>query len=226
MARSRRPPPASSPVFAAKSTLIKWATSAPALFRSHVLAALVELARGHRPRAVRLLNSRYRESTRTTEPERSARLSAFHAFACGVLHVDGPNVEPAITRFTQARVHVATWSLTGFDRRSLHRASLAIDLAHATLDPAPSDAVAVARQLVQRAIALLGDTSEDFIARVLAVEARAPLARRLADIGGDDGASAETHRALDLARPLAGRGVPAWDAILAATERDATTPPG
>jgi hypothetical protein len=122
--------------------------------------------------------------------------------------------------FSRARAHIVEWSRTSLDRRSLHRASLAVDLAHATLDPAPTDPVGVARRLVERAVKLLGDTAEDFIARVLAVEARRELARRLAD-RGDGEATAEAHRALDLARPLAGRGVPAWDAILAATEREA-----
>jgi hypothetical protein len=68
--------------------------------------------------------------------------------------------------------------------------------------------------------ALFGPTAEDFVARVLAVEARRALARRLAG-AGDPEATAETQRALDLARPLAGRGVPAWDAVVSATEREA-----
>ena len=191
--------------------------------RTDTLAALVELARGNRSRAVHLLSRRHPEMTRTKEPEMAARVSAFHAFVSGLLQAEGQNPEGAVMWFTRARAHIAEWSRTGLDRRSLHRASLAVDLACATLDLAPSDhRVDVARQLVQRAVALLGDTAEDFIALVLAVEARRELARRLAD-RGDREATAEAHRALDLARPLAGRGVPAWDAILAATEREAFT---
>lgn len=116
---------------------------------------------------------------------------------------------------------IALWS-GGYPREivrllQIHRAALAVDLAHATLDPAPTDPVGVARELVQRAVGLLGDTAEDFIARVLAVEARGEFARRLAD-RGDDEATAEAQRALELARPLAGHGVPAWDAILALSQ--------
>jgi hypothetical protein len=148
-------------------------------------------------------------------------VSAFYAFTSGLIHADGQKLKAAVMWFTNARAHIARWSRTGLDRRSVHRASLAVDLAHATLDPAPTDPVVVARQLVERAIALLGPTAEDFIARVLAVEARRELARRLTDSNHAE-AAAEAHRALDLARPLAGRGVPAWDAILAATERDAS----
>ena len=186
------------------------------------MTALVELARGNRSRAVHVLSRKHPSFKRTTEPEMSARVSAFHAFASGLLQAEGQNPDGAFTWFTRAREHIAEWSRTGLDRRSLHRAALAVDLAQATLDPAPTDPVGVARQLVRRAVVLLGDTAEDFIARVLAVEARRELARRLADRGDDD-AKAEAHRALDLARPLAGRGVPAWDAILAATEHEAFT---
>ncbi|MFS8065216.1 MAG: hypothetical protein ACMG6S_02470 [Byssovorax sp.] len=192
--------------------------------RTDTLTALVELARGNRSRAVHLLSRRHPEIKRTREPEMSARVSAFHAFASGLLQAEGQNPEGAILWFTRARAQIAEWSRTGLDRRSLHRASLAVDLAHATLDPAPTDPVGVARQLVQRAVVLLGDTAEDFIARVLAVEARRELARRLADIR-DDEATAEAHRALDLAGPLAGRGVPAWETIFAATGREAFTLP-
>ena len=188
--------------------------------RTDTLTALVELARGNRSRAVHVLSRKHPSFKRTREPEMSARVSAFHAFASGLLQAEGQNPEGAVLWFTRARAHIAAWSRTGLDRRSLHRASLAVDLAHATLDPAPTDPVGVARQLVERAVVLLGATAEDYVARVLAVEARRELARRLADRGSDE-ATAEAHRALDLARPLAGRGVPAWETILAATERDA-----
>jgi hypothetical protein len=190
--------------------------------RARTLTALVELARGDRSRAVRRSRRPPPGDLRTKEPAMSARVSAFRAFASGLIEADEQQTEEAVGWLTEARAHIAEWSRTGLDRRSLHRASLAVDLAHATLDPTPTDPVGVARQLVKRAVALLGDTAEDFIARVLAVETRRELARRLAD-ASDDGATAEAHRALDLARPLAGRGVPAWDAILAATEREAAT---
>ncbi len=192
--------------------------------RTDTLTALVELARGNRSRAVHVLSRKHPSFKRTREPDTSPRVASFHAFASGLLQAEGQNPEGAVLWFTRARAHIAEWSRTGFDRRSLHRASLAVDLAHATLAPAPTDPVGVARQLVQRAIVLLGDTAEDFIARVLAVEARRELARCLADRGSDE-ATAEAHRALDLARPLAGRGVPAWEAILTATEREAFTLP-
>lgn len=192
--------------------------------RTDTMTGLVELARGNRSRSVHILSRKHLSFKRTREPEMSARVSAFHAFASGLLQVEGQNPEGAILWFTRARAHIVEWSRTGFDRRSLHRASLAVDLAHATLDPSPTDPVSVAGQLVQRAVVLLGDTAEDFIARVLAVEARRELARRLAARGSDE-ATAEAHRALDLARPLAGRGVPAWEAILGATEREAFTLP-
>ena len=68
--------------------------------------------------------------------------------------------------------------------------------------------------------ALLGDTAEDCISRVLAVEAHTELARRLAAAGNQDAASV-TRRALDLAGPLGGRGVPAWDALLQAAQEQA-----
>jgi len=188
--------------------------------RTDTMMALVDLARGNRARAVYLLSRRHPEFKHAKEPEMSARVSAFHAFASGLLQAEGQNPEGAVKWFTCARDHLADWSRTGLDRRSLHRASVAIDLAHATVDPAPTDPVGVARQLVRRAVGLLGDTAEDFIARILAVEAHRELARRLAD-SGDDDATAEARRAFDLARPLAGRSVPAWGAILTATDREA-----
>jgi hypothetical protein len=190
-----------------------------AALRAVMLTALAELARGNSSRAALLLSSGLDKVKRIEEPEMAARVSALHAYAFGLLE---ENPKYAVASFARARAHIAAWSVTGLDRRSLHRASLAIDLAHATLDPIPTDRIAVARELVERAIALLGDTAEDFITRVLAVETRRELARRLADVSNDD-ATAEAHRALDLARPLAGRGVPAWDAIFAATEREALT---
>lgn len=188
--------------------------------RFDTLRTLVDLARGNLDSAARVLSRPRPEIKRTKEPEVLDRVYAFHAFASGLLQADRQNPEGAIEWFARARTHIAAWSQTGLDRRSLHRASLAVDLAHATLDPAPDDPVRVARQLVGRGVRLLGDTAEDFIARVLAVEAHRELTRRLAD-SGDSKAIVEAHVAFETAGPLAGRGAPAWDMLLAATEREA-----
>lgn len=188
--------------------------------RFDALRALVELARGDRLRAVSLLSHPRPPIARTREPEMQHRVHAFHAYASGLVQAHGPGAEDAIDWFARARGHIAEWARTGLDRRSLRRASLAVDLAHAALDPAPDDPVVIARELVRRGVELLGDTAEDFVARVLTVEAHRELARRLAN---KQAAFEAAHRALELSRPLAGRGAPAWDAIAADTEREALT---
>ncbi|MFT3768700.1 MAG: hypothetical protein QM820_24910 [Minicystis sp.] len=205
---------------AAPDQLDDYAASA---LRFDTLSALVDIARGDRARGSSVASAWRPEIGRTTEPEMSARVSAFHAFTLGLLQADAQDPTGAVMWFEQARSHITFWSRTGLDRRSLHRAALAVDLAAAILDPAPADPIGAARRLAERTVQLLGTTAEDFIARVLAVVAHRELARRLAEQGHEE-ATAEAHRALDLARPLAGRGVPAWEEMLRATERDAHTP--
>jgi hypothetical protein len=192
--------------------------------RGDLLSALVGLARGDESGAIRASERQLPELGRTKEPETVPRVLAFHAVVSGALQVDREDAIGAAQWFTRARTLITEWGMTGLDRRSLHRASLAVDLAHAAVDPAPPDPIAVARQLVQRASTLLGPTGEDFIARVLAVQAARELARRL--VGHADAEAGEaTRSALTLARPLAGHGVPAWDTIVATTEREASALP-
>ncbi len=192
--------------------------------RYDLLSALVDLARGDRSGAIRALSRQHPEIGQTKERETKSRVLAFHAFVSGLLQADGERPEGAIQWFCRARDHITEWATIGLDRRSLHRASLAVDLAHAIVNPAPTDPIGVARKLVQRASSLLGPTEEDFVARVLAVEATRELARCLAV--HDYAQAAEAIRsALTLARPLAGHGVPAWDAIAATAEREASALP-
>jgi hypothetical protein len=204
--------------------LEKSSDSLASRMRGDLLSALVDLARGDKSGAIRASERQYPELGRTKGPETVPRVLAFHAVVSGALQVDREDAPGATQWFTKARTHIAEWGKTGLDRRSLHRASLAVDLAHAAVDPAPPDPIAVARQLVQRASTLLGPTGEDFIARVLAVQAARELARRLADHDPQESASV-TRSALTLARPLAGHGVPAWETIVTTAEREASALP-
>jgi hypothetical protein len=124
----------------------------------------------------------------------------------------------AATWFDSACGPIADWGRLGLDRRSRLRAQLLIELLRAALHPEGEGAVAAARDLTRRSEALLGDTAEDDVSRVLAVAAHRELARRLASAGAGDARSV-AQRAAVLAQPLGGLGVPAWDELLCAAER-------
>ncbi|AUX22333.1 uncharacterized protein SOCEGT47_028340 [Sorangium cellulosum] len=93
-----------------------------------------------------------------------------------------------------------------------------MELLRTALSPDGDQTEAAARDLAGQAEALLGDTAEDHMSRVLAVAAHRELARRLASAGAGDARFA-AQRAAALAQPLGGLGVPAWDELLRAAAR-------
>ncbi|XYI02002.1 hypothetical protein ACMHYB_20395 [Sorangium sp. So ce1128] len=189
--------------------------------RCEAAMALVEIARGNEERAAKLL--RRRSGARAPshgglEPEGGFRAEAFDAVASGLLSMVTGDLRGAATWFENARGRLADWGRCGLDRRSGLRAQLFVELLLAALHPEGDLAVASARDLAGRAEALLGDTAEDHMSRVLAVAANRELARRLATAGSGD-AQAASQRAAALAQPLANLGVPAWNELLRAAGR-------
>ncbi|WP_437300137.1 hypothetical protein [Sorangium sp. So ce426] len=190
--------------------------------RCEVATALVEIARGNEERATKLLGrprdpqalSRWREP----EPEGGFRADAFHAMTSGVLAMVTGDIARACVWFESARGFIDAWGRLGLDRRSRLRARLVVELLRTALCPDGDQTEARARALAGQAEALLGDTAEDHVSRVLAVAAHRELARRLASAGAGDARSAAL-RAAALAQPLGGLGVPAWDELLRAAAR-------
>ncbi|WP_437839980.1 hypothetical protein [Sorangium sp. So ce1153] len=190
--------------------------------RCEVATALVEIARGNEERASKLLghprNPQAPSHWREPEPEGGIRAEAFHAVTSGLLAMVTGDPGGACTWFERARDLIADWSRLGLDRRSRLRAHSVVELLRTALLPDGDQTVATARDLTRQAEALLGDTAEDHVSRVLAVAAHRELAHRLARVGASDARSA-AHRAAALAQPLGGLGVPAWDELLHAAER-------
>ncbi|XXY48696.1 hypothetical protein WME91_52700 [Sorangium sp. So ce269] len=192
--------------------------------RCEVASALVEIARGNERRAWKLLGSLTAPRDAQAplfgpvEPEGGFRADAFHAVVSGLLALTMGKSASAATWFENARGFVAAWGRLGLDRRARLRAQLFVELLRTALLPEGDGAVAAARDLTRRADALLGDTAEDHVSRVLAVAAYRELAQRLASAGAGDARSA-AQRAAALAQPLGGLGVPAWDELLHAAGR-------
>ncbi|KYF88117.1 hypothetical protein BE20_23790 [Sorangium cellulosum] len=189
--------------------------------RCEVAVALLEIARGNEDRAEKILERAGHAQAplrRGIEPEGGARVEAFHALTSGILGMVKGDPGGAAMSFDSARAPIADWGRSGLDRRSRLRAQLLIGLLRAALDPDGDGAVAAARDLTRQAEALLGDTAEDHVSRVLAVAAHRELARRLASTGAGDARSV-AQRAAALAQPLGNLGVPAWDALLTAAAR-------
>ncbi|WP_437978241.1 hypothetical protein WMF11_17365 [Sorangium sp. So ce295] len=189
--------------------------------RCEAAKALVEIARGNEERAAKLLRHRRdgrAPSDERLEPDGGFRAEAFGAVASGLLSMVMGNPWDAAMWFMSARSSVAQWGDWGLDRRSRLRAELFVELLGAAVDTDADHALASARSLADQAEALLGDTAEDHMSRVLAVAAHRELARRLASAGAGDARSA-AQRAAALAQPLGGLGVPAWDELLRAAAR-------
>jgi hypothetical protein len=184
------------------------------LRRRDTAVSLIELARGNGARAKLVLAREWRWPAwrPALEPAASFRADAFHAVASGILEIVTGNLESASTRLSCALDFIAEWGRFGLDRRSRLRARLFVELITAALEAEGQRALSAARALAAQAESLLGDTGEDCVSRVLAVEAQIELARRLAATGRDD-ARVAAHRAMALSRPLGGLGVPAWDAL-------------
>jgi ATP/maltotriose-dependent transcriptional regulator MalT len=178
--------------------------------RQSYLMGLIELARGDVDRAAGLLDGRRRF---VLEPERASRAEAMGAYASAILAAETGDPHGARVWLHRAQDFIVEWGRYGLDRRSRLRALVTVDLALTMLAKSPEQGLAMARELPGKAMALLGDTAEDPISRVLAVKAYAELVRRLP--AGED-KDAATRRALELARPLAGLGVPAWDELIQA----------
>lgn len=206
-----------------------WPEEHPSLpHRCEVATALVEIARGNEERATKLLE-RPREPLDLShwgqpEPEGGFRTEAFHAMTSGLLAMVTGNLARACVWFESARGFIDAWGRLGLDRRSRLRAQLVLELLRTALWPDSDQTVAATRDLAGQAEALLGDTAEDHMSRVLAVAAHRELARRLAVAGVED-ARAAARRAAALARPLGNLGVPAWDELLEATERSLQVAP-
>ncbi|WP_437681566.1 hypothetical protein [Sorangium sp. So ce131] len=189
--------------------------------RCDAALAIIEIARGNTERASKLLarpQGAQTLSSQEIEPEGALRADAFHAYASGVLAMVTGAPEGASTWFERALVFIAEWERSGLDFRSRMRARVAVELLSIVLQPEGDGAVAPARALAGKAGALLGDTAEDHVSRVLAVAAHRELSRRLASAGAGD-ARAAAQRAAALAQPLGGLDVPAWDELLRIAER-------
>lgn len=185
------------------------------LGRCGALTALVEAARGDTARAAHLLSvvPAVYPARQSWEGDAVFRDRAMHAYASAMLAVETSDAEGARTWLGRAQGFIDEWGRTGLDRRSRLRARVTVDLGLVMLEPSIDKALSMARELAGRAVALLGDTAEDHVSRVLAVQAHLELARRLTPGAEKDAAA---RRAADLARPLGGLGVPAWDALLQA----------
>lgn len=192
--------------------------------------ALVEIARGNEERASKLL-SRPRggqtRSSRKREPEGGSRADVFREYTSGILKVMTGDREAAsvwssawfVSAWLKSVLRdLDEWGRSGLDVRSRLRARLAVGLLGTMVQPEGDQVLASVHALALQAEALLGDTAEDHMSRALAVLAHRDLARRLATAGSED-AGAASQRAAALAEPLGNRGVPAWDALLRATER-------
>lgn len=151
-------------------------------------------------------------------PEAVPRQAAFEAYAAGVVATERGDRSAALARFEDARRAIARWAQVGFDRRSLWRAHVATLLSACAVDDDPARSAASALEAEQRAEALLGDTGEDHIARVLAVLARRARMRNTTDLPA---ARALAHEAAQLAAPLRADGVACWSVLADACMRDA-----
>ncbi|WP_437665462.1 hypothetical protein [Sorangium sp. So ce1182] len=189
--------------------------------RCFTAMALIEIARGNEERASKLL-SRPRDGqtlpSPESDPEGGFRADAFHAYASGILAAVTGDGGGASGWFERALARVAEWGRSGLDFRSRMRAQAAVALLWTVVQSEGEPFLAAARDVVAQTEALLGDTEEDCMSRVLAVAAHRELAHRLARVGASDARSA-AHRAAALAQPLGGLGVPAWDELLHAAER-------
>ncbi|WP_437728116.1 hypothetical protein [Sorangium sp. So ce861] len=189
--------------------------------RCEVTAAIIETIRGDEEEASKLLARPMNASSLPSlesEPDGGSRADAFHALASGILAWVTQDAQGASTWFERALRHIAEWGRSGLDFRSRMRAQAAVALLWTAVQPQGEPWLAAARDVVDQAEALLGDTAEDHMSRVIAVAAHRELARRLTSAGAAD-ARAAAQRAVTLARPLGGLGVPAWDEVLRAAER-------
>ncbi|WP_437310708.1 hypothetical protein [Sorangium sp. So ce388] len=189
--------------------------------RREIAVALVEIVRGNEDRASKILRRATHAAVQLRSEldlEGGRRAAAFHAVTSGLLAMVTGDPGGAATWFDNARGRIADWGRLGLDRRSRLRAQVFAELLGAALQPEGGGAVAAARDVSRQAEALLGDTAEDHMSRVLTVAAHRELARRLAG-AGDGGARAAAQRAAAFAQPLGGLGVPAWDELLRAAER-------
>ncbi|KYF68082.1 hypothetical protein BE11_08260 [Sorangium cellulosum] len=206
--------------WAATEEIAPWPEEHASLADRHDTAlALVEIARGNEARASDLLarpRPAWTLSSRQLEPEGGARADAFHAVVSGVLAAIAGDAETASTWFERALAFLAEWGRLGLDVRSRMRARVTVDLLRTMVQPRRDQTLAGARSVADQAEALLGDTAEDHMSRVLAVAAHRELARRLVSAGGD--ARFAAQQAAAFARPLGNLGVPAWDELLHAAE--------
>ena len=189
--------------------------------RCGTVLALIEIARGNEVRASKLL-SRPRDGqtlpSQESDPEGGFRADAFHAYASGILAAVTGDGGGASGWFERALARIAEWGRSGLDCRSRMRAQAAVSLFWTVAQSEGEPSLAAVRDVIAQTEALLGDTEEDCISRVLAVAAHRELAHRLARVGASDARSA-AHRAAALAQPLGGLGVPAWDELFHAAER-------
>jgi hypothetical protein len=177
---------------------------------SVIIHSLICLARGDFTRAAHVLASEYEHFLSLKYYEGPSRAEVMHAYARAILAAELRASDASRVWLRRAKGSIPKWGRYGLDRRSRLRALVTIELGLTMLEESPEQGLARARELTGEAMALLGDTAEDHIARVLAVKAFAELARRLP--AGED-RDAATRQALDLAQPLAGLGVPAWDEL-------------
>lgn len=187
-------------------------SSVPYADRARALAALLATSDGDITGARRMLASKELPTSQFhVEPAGAYdRRAAFHAYACGVVAMVAADRNAAATWFEVAISTIASWAKVGSERRSIHRAHAATLLAAAAVEADRRHAQEQAFTACIVADRLLGTTGEDYIARVLAVEARWACARYAAD---PTAALRHAHEAIELAQPLRTAAVESWTAL-------------
>lgn len=183
-----------------------------------LMTALVEVARGNLDRASLLLADDIPASSEEEAPaEGPLRARALQAYARGVLAAMRGDRAAATARLDEALALIDAWGKTGFDRRSRRRARLMAGLFRAKVEEDAAKAAHALESLASEADALLGDTAEDTMSRVIAVEVYRALAFRLSFLARPPSSEEGAYqRAESLAEPLASCAVPAWREVAAA----------
>jgi hypothetical protein len=174
--------------------------------RAATLNLFLAVAEEDLARAQRLLPGVNAQMSSQTSTIQDRHRESFALYVQGILAMTAGNRVGALAVFELALAAMERWSQIGFERRSIRRAQAAAQLAAAWVEPDLQRAKQRAASARVLADGLLQPTEQDFIARVLAVEARWASAYY---------ASNETaaHEAIDLAQPLRTAGVDSWTAL-------------
>jgi hypothetical protein len=180
--------------------------------RAAALSVFLAAAEGDLPGARRMLaiSMPVRPRVEPLAMRDDRYLESLNLYVKGIVEMTAGNRVEALGAFELALEAIAEWSQIGLERRSIRRAHVATLLAAATVEP--DRARAESRALLARdlADALLHPTEQDFIARVLAVEARWISASYASE---SEIAHQRAREATALAQPLRSAGVGSWNAL-------------